>query len=241
MMKFKMIAVDIDGTLTLNRQSTIIHLGVVEKLRILENTGVKVVLISSNALPVVIGLSKYFGFSGPCIGETGALIYYNREVIHLTEKSAFNAMRDSLNSFNEYVEESWQNLFRIHEFALTVKEKYRYSSREIYYNIKKYVESKYSDVKVGFSGYAIHLTPIDVSKGRALKLVMGILGIDKEESIGIGDSEMDLDFMEETGLKIAVADADEALIEKADIVLDKSGGAGVADFIDKLIRGEVSG
>lgn len=238
-MRYKLVAVDIDGTLTFDRRSTVIHLGAVEKLRALEKTGVRVVLISSNALPVVVGLSKYFGFSNICIGETGALVYNNRDIIHLTEKSSYLAMKDSMSVFNEFVEESWQNLFRIHEFALVVKNKYGDSSREIYHDIKKYVESKYSDVKVGFSGYAIHLTPSDVSKGRALKLVMNILGIAREEAIGIGDSEMDLDFMEETGLKIAVADADQALVNKVDIVLDKPGGAGVADFVDKLIKREV--
>lgn len=236
-MRFKLVAVDIDGTLTLDRKSTVLHLDVIKRLKDLENTGVKVTLVSSNALPVVVGLSKYFGFTGPCIGETGALVYHERRIIHLTEKSAYNAMKDSLESFEKYVEESWQNPFRLHEFALTVKKEYKDLSREIYLDIKRHVESRYNDVKTGFSGYAIHFTPVDVSKGKALRFILNTLGIKRDEAIGIGDSEMDIDFMEETGLKVAVVDADKALLEKADVVLDKPGGYGVAEFIDKIIKG----
>ena len=234
--KYRLLALDIDGTLTVDRETTNLCLDVIEKLRILEKHGIMITLISSNALPVVVALRKYMGFSGPAIGETGSLVYFGgREIHHLTSRSTRDVAKDVIMKYGDYVFESWQNMFRIHDYALIVKKEHRDRAREVYMSIKEYVEEKYECVDVGYSGYAIHLTPCDVGKGKALRYVIEKLGLNRDEVVGIGDSFMDLDFLREVGLSIAVGNADEELKKNVDLVTKQPSCKGVLEFIEKLV------
>jgi phosphoglycolate phosphatase (TIGR01487 family) len=240
MAKIRLVAFDIDGTLTIDRRSSILCLDAIRALRILDKNNIAVVLVSSNALPIVVGLKKYIGLSGPAIGETGALIFFNeKEIVSTTKYSSREAYEDVLVRFNEYVYGSWQNMFRIHDYALRIKKEYLVRAYEIYEQIKNYVEKHYDYLKVGYSGYAIHLTPKDTGKGKALRIVMERLGIRREETVGVGDSMMDLEFMEETGIKVAVGGSDKELVEKADLVLEKPSGQGIIDLVKMIIEDKI--
>lgn len=234
-MRYKILAVDIDGTLTEDRSTTNICIEVIEKLRKIENLGIKTVLVSSNALPIVVGLSKYLGLSGLAIGETGALIYLGKNnIVHLTKYTARKALNDVINIFKDYVISSWQNMFRLYDFALKIRNEYSNVSYKIYREIKDYVERKYNYLRTGFSGYAIHLTPKDVSKGRALRYIMEKLGIEQDNSVCIGDSDMDIDFIKECGLGVAVSNADKKLKEYANYIASKPSCYGVIEVIDMI-------
>ncbi len=238
MTRYRLIALDIDGTITVNRSSTTLCIEVIEALRKARSRGMIISFVSSNALPIVVGLERYLGLEGPAAGETGALVYLDRRVYHLTKYSTRKVLEDVIDKFGEYVTSSWQNLFRIYDSALNINEKYRGDVARIYTMVKEYVTRKYSNVKVGYSGYAIHLTPIDIDKGKALRFILNKLGIDRDETIGVGDSYMDLDFIRETGLKVAVNNADEELKNNVDLVLNKPSGYGVVELIEKIIRKE---
>jgi Cof subfamily protein (haloacid dehalogenase superfamily) len=58
-----------------------------------------------------------------------------------------------------------------------------------------------------------------VTKAHALHQLSASLGIDREEIIAIGDQFNDIDLIEYAGLGIAVANAEDALKAKADVVL----------------------
>jgi len=233
----KLIATDIDGTLTKDRKSVVIPVEVIEYMRKLESEGVSISLVSSNALPIVIGLKKYLGLSGPVIAESGALIYFGGDDVRsLTSLSTREVLDDVLKKFSNYVESTWQNKFRIHDFAIRVRREWRDKSLEIYLTVKKYVESRYKWVKVGFSGYAIHLTPHDVSKGKALKYVINELGLSKDDVMAIGDSSMDLDLILSAGIGVAVSNADEELKRKAKIVTTKPSYQGFIEVAEMVLK-----
>jgi len=232
---FRMLATDVDGTLTPDRRSVAVCLEVIWELRRSEERGVKVVLVSSNALPVLVGLARYMGLSGLAIGETGALVYLGGgKVVHLTNYSAREALNDVLEKYGDLVESSWQNYFRLHDYALKIKESYLDKALEVYSLVKEYVEEKYSYLRVGYSGYAIHLTPRDVDKGKALKYLASRLGIDVSEIACVGDSAMDEDFISVCGLGTAVSNADEELKKKAHVVLTKPSCYGVIELIKRV-------
>lgn len=237
---YKLVAFDIDGTLTIDRTSVRLSLAAIQALIKLEEHGIMASLISGNMLPVVAGLKRYLGLSGPAIGETGCIVYFDeRNIDVLTKYSTKNVAKDIVSRFGEYIYESWQNMFRFYDFALKIKKEYRHQANEIYLMIKMYVEQRYDFVKVGFSGYAIHLTPIDAGKAYALKYIMEKLGLSKDEVIGVGDSILDYDFMKEAGLSVAVANADEELKKNVAIVLSKPSGEGVAELVEMIISGKI--
>ncbi len=236
MPKYRLAAFDIDGTLSVSRNTVELDLDALRALRALEKSGVSVVLVSSNMIPAVAALKKYIGLSGPAIGETGCIIYWGgNEFEVLTKYSARKIYEEILGEFSDYVYGSWQNRFRSYDFALKIRSEYRRRANEIVDEIREFVEERDPDIKVGFSGYAIHLTPKDAGKGKALVHVMKKLGIKPEEAIGVGDSVMDYDFIRYVGLKVAVGNADEELKRLVDLVTTKPSGQGVAELVSRIL------
>ena len=76
----KLVAVDIDGTLTdANKR---LHVGAVEALRALEAAGIPVVICTGNTRPIAYGLWRFIGLSGPLVCENGGVLWYpNGEVV----------------------------------------------------------------------------------------------------------------------------------------------------------------
>ncbi len=237
MSRIRFLATDVDGTLSLNRKTVQIDPDVIKIVRELENRGIMVSLVSSTALPVVAGLKRYMGASGPAIGETGAIVFFGEdEVVHLTSLSTRKIVDAIIEKFGEYVRESWQNEFRYHDLALKVRKEYLGRKWEIYKEIREWVLSRYDNVKVEFSGYAIHVLPAEIGKGKALRYVMERLEISCEEAAAIGDSYMDLELFEVVGLRAAVGNADEELKKKADIVLKGHSSKGFIEFAKLLLK-----
>lgn len=78
-----------------------------------------------------------------------------------------------------------------------------------------------------------------VSKGNALKTVMDMEGIGKEECAAFGDGENDRDMFEAAGLGIAVANAMPSLKEKADLIIRSGAEDGPAVWIIDYLSGKV--
>ena len=239
-LKIKLLATDIDGTLTADRSSNIIPVEAIEFMRKLESHGVHVSLVSANALPVIAGLKRYLGLKGPIIAENGALIFINESYESLTKYSARDILEEVLSKLGNYVEDSWQNDFRLHDYALKVRTEYSSRARYVFKLVKEYVESRYEWVRVTFSGYAIHLTPADVDKGKALRYVMKKLNLKREEVVAIGDSLVDVDLIKEAGIGVAVSNADEELKKVADLVLQNPSYKGFIELAKMIINNELN-
>ena len=75
----------------------------------------------------------------------------------------------------------------------------------------------------------------EASKGNGLKALSAHLGIEKEEIACIGDGENDSFMFEESGLKIAMGNAEEMLKQRADYVTSSNRHDGAAEAIEKYI------
>ncbi len=238
MARVKIVFTDLDGTLTESRRTYRIYLGAVEALRGLQSIGVRVSIVSSNALPVVIGLHRYLDLNGPAIAETGALVYSeDLGIVELPSRSAREAYSDALSKFRGLVADSWQNRFRLYDFALRVVD--RSNGDQVYKLVKDYVEGRYDWVRVGYSKYAIHLTPRDVDKGRAVKFVLDKLGLDPSEAAAVGDSSMDADLLRAVELGVATGDADEELKAVAKLVVNEPAGRAIVRLAELIEGGQL--
>ena len=74
----------------------------------------------------------------------------------------------------------------------------------------------------------------ETSKGIAMRTLADILGISKSEIMSIGNGENDLTMFEESGVKIAVENAEDCLKAKADFVVASNNADGVAEAIEKF-------
>ncbi len=74
-----------------------------------------------------------------------------------------------------------------------------------------------------------------VSKGHALKVALGLRGIDSAECVAFGDAENDLSLLEAAGWGVAMENADPDLKRKADDIAPKNTEDGVAVYIERLL------
>lgn len=77
-----------------------------------------------------------------------------------------------------------------------------------------------------------------VSKGRAVEILAGYYGINKEQVICIGDNENDISMIKYAGLGIAMGNAEQCVKDVADYVTDTNENHGVAKAIEKFVTNE---
>lgn len=99
----------------------------------------------------------------------------------------------------------------------------------------KEILSVYPQVKAAYTGIYAEIFSKDASKGNGLKALSAHLGIEKEEIACIGDGENDSFMFEESGLKIAMGNAEEMLKQRADYVTSSNRHDGAAEAIEKYI------
>lgn len=80
----------------------------------------------------------------------------------------------------------------------------------------------------------IELGSVNATKGTALERLAAILGIDRSEVTAIGDNTLDLDMIEWAGTGICVANGNELVKEKADLVIGACEDEGVAAYMESL-------
>ncbi|MFD3155849.1 Cof-type HAD-IIB family hydrolase [Haloimpatiens sp. FM7330] len=75
----------------------------------------------------------------------------------------------------------------------------------------------------------------EVSKGRAVEILAGFYGINKDEIICIGDNENDLSMIEYAGLGVAMKNGSNLVKDNSNYITDTNNNNGVAKVIDKFI------
>ncbi len=86
---------------------------------------------------------------------------------------------------------------------------------------------------------ALMVLPTGVNKGMGVVEALGDLGVSRHSTVALGDAENDHSLLAACELGAAVADAVFPLRRHADVVLEKAGAKGVADFLrSPLFLGE---
>ena len=81
----------------------------------------------------------------------------------------------------------------------------------------------------------------DVNKGRALARVAAVANVPIEQTMGIGDNLNDLDLVKAAGIGVAMGDGDPRVLSAADWITGSYEDDGVAQAIERLLNGTVSG
>ena len=82
----------------------------------------------------------------------------------------------------------------------------------------------------------IEVGSVSSTKGSALKKVAAMLNIDRKDVTAIGDNTLDLDMIEWAGTGVCVANGNDAVKEKADLVIGSCDDDGVAAYLESLFR-----
>jgi len=227
-MKYDLLAIDIDGTLT--NEHHLLDLDGVKAVRKAENAGIRVVLASGRTVQDMRALSQFIGTTGFVVAENGAVIY--------------DRLTDTLE-----VEGSIENAHRAFKAI-----KRRFPQVELYTTlpgrltevvIKENIDPellrpivKPFGIKAVATGFAIHLMQDGVNKAKGLHRGCDKFGFELKKVVAIGDGANDVEMLAECGLGIAVANAVPELKAVADYVTSKPYGEGVVEVVEKLLNGE---
>ena len=80
----------------------------------------------------------------------------------------------------------------------------------------------------------IEIGSVSSTKGKALEKVAAMLGIAREDVTAIGDNTLDLDMIEWAGTGICVANGNDLVKDKADLVIGACEDEGVAAYLESL-------
>ena len=75
----------------------------------------------------------------------------------------------------------------------------------------------------------------DVSKGSGLQFVADLLGFTPAETVACGDGENDRELLDWAGFRVAVANAHEEILARADLVVPDVEHEGVAQLLDAFV------
>jgi hypothetical protein len=91
------------------------------------------------------------------------------------------------------------------------------------------------ELEIIFNKGAVMVLPAGITKASGMQAALLELGLSAEDTVGVGDAENDHAFLSLCGVSAAVANALPALKERADLVLEKPRGEGVAELIDRIL------
>ena len=226
-MKKKVLAVDIDGTITLNGFGKI-HLQALEKLRNLKNDGHHVIFVTGRSSVEAYYLSIFGGLTLLGVGENGGCITYGEIMTHKmigNKNECQNAFSYLKKTLDETIQE--KPVFpRLTEVVLDRTFDIK--------NAQKLLDEKEFNVGLFDSGYAYHINSRGVDKGSGLIKALEMLNADLEDTIALGDSETDVPLFRTVKNNIAVNNSIPELKEIAKIVTTKNSGEGLLEGLDMI-------
>tara|TARA_B100000029_G_scaffold133701_1_gene127762 strand:- start:3646 stop:4341 length:696 start_codon:yes stop_codon:yes gene_type:complete len=223
----KVLAVDIDGTITLNGFGTI-HLEALEKLRNLKNNGHHVIFVTGRSSVEAYLLSIFGGLTLLGVGENGGCITHGEIMTHKMigkKEECENAFSYLKKNLDEQIKE--KPVFpRLTEVVLD-------RTFDIV-NAQKLLDENGFNVGLFDSGYAFHINSRGVDKGSGLMDALDMLNADLEDTIALGDSETDVPLFRTVKNNIAVNNSIPELKKIAKIVTTKNSGEGLLEGLSMI-------
>ncbi len=230
-MRIKAISLDIDGTITYRDRR--LSVDALKAIRLAENRGLPVMLVTGNSVPFAEAAAVFIGTSGPVIAEDGGALSFKGE----------GTMRKRV--FLTDMDEEW---------ILWSEVKRRYPEAVLSYSmherkaglvmmrtvpveaVREIIAELGLNLIAVDSGFAIHIKKPWINKGTGIEKACEFLGISPKEVAHVGDGENDLDAFRVVGYRIAIAQAPESVKEKADYITEKPYGDGGAEAIMHILR-----
>ena len=223
----KIFAVDIDGTITLNGMGTI-HLGALSGLRALKEEGHFIIPVTGRSSVEGYLLSIFGGLTHMAVGENGGCITFGDKIQHKllgNKGECIHALATIQTKLDGEIKE--KPVFpRMTEVVL-----------ERTFDIekaRKIINDENLNVVLTDSGYAFHINSKGVDKGSGFIEALKMLDADLKDTIVIGDSDTDIPLFKIVKNSIAVTNSTENLKKIAKIVTTKKSGEGVLEGLDMI-------
>jgi len=248
-MKYKSIIFDLDGTVVPSKPEGMPSEEVIKAIHKLQGK-IKLSFASGRSINTCRNIEKVLGLTDPCIISGGSQIVNPKteEIIweqHLPDKVVEKVVNIS-RGFSDKVAINGITI----ESKASISEFYKIANIIVIIEVRKdntdsLVEelTKIPDLAVHIlpswtegDYWDIHITHKLATKKHSIEKLIEILGVKKEEVIGIGDGNNDMPLFESVGYKIAMGNAVDVLKNAADYITDTLENNGFAKFIDIITK-----
>ncbi|MDP6234260.1 MAG: phosphoglycolate phosphatase [Candidatus Poseidoniaceae archaeon] len=207
----KIVAVDIDGTLTDTKKQ--LNTRALDALKRLEEHGIPVILATGNVRAITYGLWRFLKLTGPICCENGGVLWhpsFERPMLQANGEEARQAA-EWLSTVMELDPEGIEsNQWRESEWCLNPDENLELIRHHL-------AQSDWSHLIALRTGFAIHLMEPHLSKGNGLEILFNHMGWSLEDMLCVGDAPNDLSMFEKAGWSIAVKGAFDSVMQAADV------------------------
>jgi hypothetical protein len=222
------IACDLDGTLT--GPDRRMSLPAMDCLRGLIEMGICVIPASGNTVCFMDAFARMLGSDGTLIAENGGAyrIGFTGPVRVFGERSiawdAFHTLERHFGGQGKTLELYSPNYrFSDVAFARTVPVD----------EVRSVLDG--TAIRVIDTGFAVHLQSPGISKGTALRGLVGELGLPLEQVMAVGDSANDLEMIQVAGIGATVANGHPSVRAAADMVAEKKYGDGFIEAVRRYL------
>jgi phosphoglycolate phosphatase (TIGR01487 family) len=227
----KVIACDIDHTLTDKRGR--ISLKAIEKIRYLEDNGIRVVLLTSRDFMTAASLSTWMGSSGMVAAEDGGVVGSLDAILRAP------ILVGDIRKIEEGLRVLQQTLGdRVILFNWPGRQVSYVLARAEDYTIAEgnaILTEHGLGVRLLDSGVAYLLVDVNCDKGRGLRELAKMMGLMPENFAAIGDNFNDLPMFNAAGYSVAVGNAPEAVKEQVDYACQANYGDGFCEGVDHIL------
>jgi hydroxymethylpyrimidine pyrophosphatase-like HAD family hydrolase len=210
---FKVVAVDLDGTLTSGGQVSAQAVDAIDQVR--RNGLVVVVVTGRIGAELEVEFPQIAGRVDALLLENGAVAVIDGTTRALSEP-ADRALDDALADRGVP--------YRRGEVLVAVDGEHAATVVEV-------IGQLGLDCQIIRNRAALMVLPAGVTKGTGLGAVLAEMNLSPHNTVAVGDAENDLSLLGMAEIGAAVADAVPSLRQHADLVLDQPDGAGVAELL----------
>jgi HAD superfamily hydrolase (TIGR01484 family) len=221
-MRYQVLATDYDGTLAHDGHVDAPTVQALEKVRA---AGCTLVMVTGRELPELMSVFPRIDLFARVVVENGALLYQpdtrHETVLSTPPPDAFlRTLRER--GVEPMVGRVIVATWRPHDVLLF-----------------KTIRDLGLEWHVIFNKESVMALPTGVNKATGLALALAELRMSPQRTIGIGDAENDLAFLELCGCGVAVANALPYVKERADLVMEGARGFGVIELIERILADDI--
>ncbi|MEK3749792.1 Cof-type HAD-IIB family hydrolase [Paenibacillus sp. FSL E2-8871] len=244
--KYRLLALDMDGTLLNDEQ--IITPTTVKWLQKAVDAGVHVCLSTGRAFTSAFPYAEQLGLETPMITVNGSEIWrapheiYRRSLMDpmLVQQMYELAKEDDIwfwaySTEKVHKQDNWVGDVTGREW---LKFGYHTEDDELRHKLLLRLQDMGGLEITNSSPHNLEINPLGVNKAAGIMEVCKLLGLDMSQVIAVGDSLNDLAAIQQSGLGVAMGNAQETVKEEADVVVASNNNDGIAEVIQKYIFNE---
>jgi HAD superfamily hydrolase (TIGR01484 family) len=222
-MRYLALATDYDGTLA---SHGVVDQDTVEELKRLAATGRKLLLVTGRQIEDLERVFPEVAIFDRVVAENGPVLYRpSSGEVRLLAQPPPAAFVDALKR------RGLEPLSTGHAVVATVE------PNDLV--VREVIRELRLDLQVILNKGSVMVLPTSVDKSTGLAAVLMELSLSPQNVVGVGDAENDQTFLALCGRSVAVANALDAVKERADYVTQGRSSAGVRELIDLLVSDDL--